>query len=166
MNGSPNKMSVHQNLCTQGLVSRTESTHRQGVIDTAVDAVLTEQEFQEHHDLHQDDLLADVYFMFTRDSQWEALERARCHEHVRLLRWRMYRVDLVEHKSINLPEEDRMYKRTCVRFGINDNPFVRICGVSSQSWGTAWHDFHRVIGYRATRKTPKMWGNEFVCSAP
>ena len=87
MNGSPNKMSVHQNLCTQGLVSRTESTHRQEVIDAAVDAVLTEQEFQEHHDLHQDDLLADVYFMFTRDSQWEALERARCHaEHVRLLR--------------------------------------------------------------------------------
>ena len=66
-------------ICMDGLLSPTERNRRRRMIHAAVDAVLMEQDFQEYENLHEEDVLADIYFLFTRESQWEALERARCH---------------------------------------------------------------------------------------
>ena len=83
LNGVPNCAYLQQppttSVCTHGLLSTRERDERREIIDTAVDAVLMEQEYQDNEMIYEPETLADVYFMFTRDSQWEACERAHHH---------------------------------------------------------------------------------------
>ena len=65
--------------CSYGLLTPSQKKHQKHVIYAAIDAVLAEQDLQEEENVHEPEILADIYFLFTERSQWEALDRARRH---------------------------------------------------------------------------------------
>jgi hypothetical protein len=61
--------------CSRGLCIKTESRNRRNARLNAVITVLREQELQSVLGMKDDELLADMYFESSRQSQLEALQR-------------------------------------------------------------------------------------------
>ena len=76
---SPKVVSRRKDLCVDGLLSLPDMHKRRNVIEEAWEAVLMEQEYQRLSSSHDEDLLADVYAMLTRESQSDAVERGHSH---------------------------------------------------------------------------------------
>lgn len=78
LTNAPKEVSQQKELCADGLLSIPLMRSRRSVINQAREAVLVEQEFQQLRasQCHNDEVLADIYLMCTRQSQLEALERA------------------------------------------------------------------------------------------
>ena len=70
--------SHHYDLSEGDVLSTREVNHRRGVVIAALEAVLTEQDAQDNEGVHEAGILADAYVSRTRNSQFEAVERARC----------------------------------------------------------------------------------------
>jgi hypothetical protein len=64
-----------EKYCSQGLCTTAESFRRITIVRGALLAVLTEQEFQWDEGVNDPELLADVVFQCTFDSQWMAMDR-------------------------------------------------------------------------------------------
>ena len=77
---NPEEVSRRKGLCGAGLSSIDELLERQDVRKEAQNAVLEEQRFQQLQASPNDDILANLYSIYTRRSQLDALERA--HDHV------------------------------------------------------------------------------------
>jgi hypothetical protein len=65
--------------CSRGLRTKEEFSKRRLAIFDSVDAVLEEQYAQQDVGIHDDELLADIYFQLTWNSQDEAVDRAEAH---------------------------------------------------------------------------------------
>jgi hypothetical protein len=65
--------------CSRGLRTRDEFSKRQLAIFQSVDAVLNEQHAQRELGIHDDELLADIYYERTWNSQEEAVDGAEAH---------------------------------------------------------------------------------------
>jgi hypothetical protein len=61
--------------CSRGLRTRTESRKRRDSVHNSLIAVLREQELQYDLGIEDGELLADIYFESSRQSQLEALRR-------------------------------------------------------------------------------------------
>jgi hypothetical protein len=65
--------------CSRGLRTKEEFSKRQLAIFQSVDAVLEEQHAQRELGIHDDELLADIYFELACDSKEEAIDWAEAH---------------------------------------------------------------------------------------
>jgi hypothetical protein len=63
--------------CSRGLHTRRESWQRQLVVENSQIEVFREQAFQIDEGNHKDELIADVYFKASRQSQLEARQRGK-----------------------------------------------------------------------------------------
>ena len=62
---------------SHGLYTQEQDTRRQAIVWNAQLAVMTEQQFQQEDDVHDDESISHIYYECTSLCQWEAIQRAK-----------------------------------------------------------------------------------------